>query len=150
MEPVYVQVVWLDQLLKLTASSQTVYLTLPPTSPAVPPCCAICACLVCSFASSSFTCLDSPPKPVFPGSPPKVASYYCGSTQGQDKGVSASYPKCAECISLSKSSLLDALLDFRISFKLLYIKLSLKKKKPKNMKQLKLMSSNNRADHYED
>lgn len=52
-EPGYAQVVWLNQLLKLTASSQTVYLTLPPTSPAVPQCCAICACSVCSFPSSS-------------------------------------------------------------------------------------------------
>lgn len=88
-EPGYAQVVWLNQLLKLTASSQTVYLTLPPTSPAVPQCCAICACLVCSFSSSSLSCLDRTPKPGFPGPPPRAAPCYSGSTQKQEeKGMS--------------------------------------------------------------
>ena len=143
----------MNQLLKLTASSQTVYLTLPPTSPAVPRCHAICACLVCSFSSSFFTCLDCTPKPIFPGPPPRVASYYCGSTQGQDKGMSPWYPKydfCNECISSGKSPLLAALLDFRITVLSCSI-LNCHLKKPlQNPKQLKLMSSNNRADHYED
>lgn len=109
------QVVWLNQLLKLTASSQTVYLTLPPTSPAVPQCCAICACSVCSFPSSSLTRLDCTPKPAFPGPPPRVASCSSGSTQEQDKGMSASYPKhnlCNEYVSSGNSLLLAALLDF--------------------------------------
>lgn len=117
-EPGYVQVVWLNQLLNLTASSQTVYLTLPPTSPAVPQSRAICACSVCSFSSSSFTRLDCTPKPLFPGPSPRVASYYCGSTQGQDKGMSPSNPKsdfCNECISSGESPLLAALPDSRIT-----------------------------------
>lgn len=114
----YAQVVWLNQLLKLTASSQTVYLTLPPTSPAVPQCRAICACLLCSFSSSSLTCLDCTPKPAFPGPPPRVASCYGGSTQEQDKGMSALYSKynfCDEYVSSGNSLLLAALLDFRIT-----------------------------------
>lgn len=111
----YAQVVWLNQLLKLTASSQTVYLTLPPTSPAVPQSPAICACSVCSFSSSSLTRSDCTPKPAFPGPPPRAASRYGGNTQEQDKGMSALYPKhnfCSQYVSSGDSPLLAALLDF--------------------------------------
>lgn len=149
--------VWLNQLLKLTASSQTVYLTLPPPSCAVPRCRAICACLACRFSSSSCTWLDCTPKPVFPGSSPRVPSYYCGSTQGQDKGMASSDPKCDfcnECISSGKAPLSAALPDFRITvLSCSILNCHLKNNNNNNYKknkQLKWLSNNSRADHHED
>lgn len=111
-EPGYVQVVWLNQLLKLTASSQTAYLAQPPTSPAVPQCPAICVCAVCSFSSSYFTCLGCPPSPFLA----LLQGWLLRTAAARKDGIKAWHPSnCNKCISSGKSPPSPpTLLDFRI------------------------------------